>query len=278
LTIERKEYVPVEGILEEVRRKLTAATPADYITLAGSGEPTLNDHLGDLISGIKRMTPTPVAVLTNGSLLWMQEVREALKEADLVLPSLDAGDAVHFQYVNRPHSEVTFERMVDGLAEFSSTFPGSIWLEVFLLGGVTGIAREVEKIAATAGRLRTVRVQLNTVARPPAEAYAVPVPRGQLEDFACLFNPHAQVIAESRGLEMQGGASGAAEEVLALLSRRPCTCEDVARGLGMHITEAAKCLEALNKEGRVREVFLNARWFYTLGGSQVRASTKGGVR
>ena len=262
-TIERKHYVSVESILEEVQRKLTVAPPPTYITLAGSGEPTLNDHLGDVIYGIKRLTRSPVAVLTNGSLLWAQEVREALREADLVLPSLDAGDAKLFQYVNRPHSEITFEKMVHGLAEFSAHFSGSIWLEVFVLGGVTGIAKEVEKISAIAGRIHPTRIQLNTVARPPAEAFTLPVSKEHLEKFAGSFKPRAEVIAEFGYAEAQDAPGGTAEDVLALLSRRPCTLEDVARGLGIHVTEAAKDLETLKRSGRVKEVLLDAKWFYT---------------
>jgi wyosine [tRNA(Phe)-imidazoG37] synthetase (radical SAM superfamily) len=71
-----------------------------------------------LIAKIKRMKNIPVAVLTNGSLLWRDEVREALMAADLVLPSLDAGDDGMFQYVNRPHRDISFERMIAGLNDF----------------------------------------------------------------------------------------------------------------------------------------------------------------
>lgn len=269
-TIERKHYVSVEGILEEVQRKLEVAPPPAYITLAGSGEPTLNDHLGDVICGIKRLTRIPVAVLTNGSLLWAQEVREALREASLVVPSLDAGDATLFQYVNRPHSEITFEKMLHGLAEFSTQFAGSIWLEVFLLGGVTGIATEVKKIAALAERIHPARVQLNTVARPPAEAFALPVSRKHLDNFAGLFNSRAEVIAEISHAEVAEAPGGAGGDIVALLSRRPCTLEDVSRGLGIHVVEAAKELEILKRSGRVKEVLLDARWFYTVTVSDQR--------
>ena len=91
-TTERKEYVPVADILVELRRKLTEKLALDFVTLAGSGEPTLHSGIGELLGEIKRLTSCRTAVLTNGSLLWMREVQDALLEADLVLPSLDAAD------------------------------------------------------------------------------------------------------------------------------------------------------------------------------------------
>jgi wyosine [tRNA(Phe)-imidazoG37] synthetase (radical SAM superfamily) len=171
-TAQRQEYVP---------------PVPDYVTLSGSGEPTLNEGIGQLIGEIKKLTYIPVAVLTNGSLLWQGEVQDALMEADLVLPSLDAGDEFLFRYVNRPHPEISFDQMVHGLAEFTRQFPKSVWLEVFLLAGVTGISPEVEKIAALARQIQPEQVQLNTVSRPPAEEFVCPVSWMQMQEFANLF-------------------------------------------------------------------------------------------
>jgi len=116
-TTERLNYVPVADVLREVREKLSTGVGCDYISMAGSGEPTLHASLGELISKIKEMTDIPVAVITNGSLLYLPEVRESLLKADLVIPSLDAGDAQLFEYVNRPHENIVFERMIEGLIE-----------------------------------------------------------------------------------------------------------------------------------------------------------------
>ncbi len=142
MTIARKEYVSADDILAELERKLWDGDVPDYLTLAGSGEPTLNLCIGELIDRIKTMTGILVAVLTNGSLLWMTEIQHVLMDADLVLPSLDVGDEALFRCLNRPHKDISFERMVDGIAVFTKRFPGEVWLEVLLLGGVTGIPAE----------------------------------------------------------------------------------------------------------------------------------------
>ena len=186
LTTACRDYVPVEDILAQLEEKLrTGATP-DYVSLAGSGEPTLHARIGELIAGIKRLTPVPVAVLTNGSLLGARDIQDALMEADLVLPSLDVGDAELFELVNRPHESIGFDAMVEGLITFRERFAKPVWLEVMLVAGVTGIQAEVEKIATLTRRIRPARIQLNTVSRPPCEESALPVSRERMAAFATV--------------------------------------------------------------------------------------------
>jgi wyosine [tRNA(Phe)-imidazoG37] synthetase (radical SAM superfamily) len=124
-TIDPREYAPVDGVLDELGERLCAGPRPDFIGLAGSGEPTLHAGLGEIIAGIKVRSSVPVAVLTNGSLLWRPEVRAGLAHADVVLPSLDAGSPWIFERVNRPHHDVSFERMVDGLSVFSHVSTGA---------------------------------------------------------------------------------------------------------------------------------------------------------
>ncbi|MBN2311886.1 MAG: radical SAM protein [Candidatus Hydrogenedentes bacterium] len=249
-TVERKEYVPYEAVLAEIQRKLDGGAAPDYVTMSGSGEPTLFAKLGALIRAVKAMTDTPVAVITNGSLLWMPEVRAELLDADLVVPSLDAGTPAMFERANRPHPDLRFEQMVDGLIAFREAFPKAIWLEVFLLGGCTD--DEVRALAGYARRIRPDRVQLNTVARPPAESDARPVPQADLERYAAYFEPPGEVIADFTGVHDQQQFAASREEVLDLLRRRPCSLEDVAQGLRIHRHEAAKHIQHLQEEALIR--------------------------
>ncbi|MGC8989897.1 MAG: radical SAM protein, partial [Verrucomicrobiia bacterium] len=137
------------------------------------------------------MTKTRVAVLTNGSLLWQAEVRAEMALADVVLPSLDAGDEVLFRAVNRPHPSITFEKLLSGLTDFRREFSGQYWLEVLLLAGYTDLMAHVRKIAKLARQIGPDKVQLNTAVRPPAEELAMPVPRKRLAELARLFKPSA---------------------------------------------------------------------------------------
>ncbi len=259
-TIRRKEWAPTDEVLRQIRAQVQ--TRPDYITLSGSGEPTLHSRIGELIDGIKAMSSIPVAVLTNGSLLWQPAVRAQLAHADLVLPSLDAGDNLRFRVLNRPHKSLSFERVAEGLVQFRRQFRGQYWLEVFLLRGYTGLPSEVEKLVEWVKRIAPDRVQLNTVARPPAEEFAFPVPSKRLNQLAGLFTPRAEVIAEFRGSQGCGGFSPGRDAVLGLLRRRPCTVLDVAGGLGLHRTEALKLIESLEVKRQVVGQITGGQWYY----------------
>jgi len=262
LTITRREYVPVEQILVQLKEKLRTGPTPDYVSLAGSGEPTLHARIGKLIAGIKRLTRIPVAVLTNGLLLSMRDIQDALMEADLVLPSLDAGDADLFRLVNRPHAQIEFDAMVDGLAVFRERFTKPVWLEVMLLAGITGIRAEVEKIAALARRIRPERVQINTITRPPCEEFAYPVSPDVMAAFARLFGRGASVVSEHRPRRAAGSGTLADGDILALLTRRPCTARGISDGLGLHLGEVTKRLDILIDRRAVTPVRKNGSVFF----------------
>jgi wyosine [tRNA(Phe)-imidazoG37] synthetase (radical SAM superfamily) len=259
-TVERRDWVSCDLLLEELRHAL--GSRPDYITLSGSGEPTLHAGLGTLIERIKGLTSIPVAVLTNGSLLWRADVRQELQRADLVIPSLDAGDDLRFQCINRPHESLTFEQMVEGLIAFRREYKGQYWLEVFLLGGYTSVAEEVGKIADVVRRIRPDRVQLNTVTRPPAQAFAAPVPAADLARLAELFEPRAEVIAEHPIAAPQPGAHSAAGDILVMLQRRPCRVEDIMAAHGLHRQEAIKHLDELVRRKAVEPVVVGSYLYY----------------
>jgi wyosine [tRNA(Phe)-imidazoG37] synthetase (radical SAM superfamily) len=263
-TVDRRQWVDPDAVLAELEPAL--AGEPDYITLSGSGEPTLQTRLGELIAAIRSRTDVPVAVLTNGSLLWQEGLRGELAEADLVVPSLDAGNEAMFQAVNRPCEELNFERMLEGLIEFRRGFGGRCWLEVFLLEGLTARDGEVEDLVRAARRIVPDRIQLNTATRPTAEASAKRVEFSRMQSIAARFDPPAEVVADSRGVharsEFRAGRSG----VLEMLRRRPCSLEDIVEGLGMHRNEALKHIEELDAEGRLRRSSSGGKVYFSAGG------------
>lgn len=250
-TVERREYVSMSDVLMEVEERLAAGAKADFITLSGSGEPTLHSDCGDIIRIIKTLTSIPVAVLTNGSLLWDSAVREELSAADLVIPSLDTGDAETFARVNRPHSAIDFDRMIDGLIAFGEEFTGRIWLEVFLLDGLTAIETEARKIAAHVARIRADKVQINTVSRPPAEGAAKAPPETRLEELAKLFDPAAEIVHGFSGALDEYEFLAGKARVLDLLARRPNSLDEISSVLSLNRNEALKLLEGLLHEGMI---------------------------
>ena len=248
-TIERKEWVPLDAVLNELEGKLS--TRPDYITLSGSGEPTLYSRLDEVIERIKSITDIPVAVLTNGSLLWQEDVQQQLAAADLVMPSLDAGDPATFHLVNRPHEALTFEKMLSGLIAFRQHFHGRYWLEVLLVGAFTDFEPELAAIRTCVGQIAPDRVLLGTVTRPPAEDFALAVPHGRLLEMAATFSPPVEVLEPLHDSTLVHQSCASREDILGLLARRPCTIDDIATGLRIHRVEVLKYVESMVAEGLI---------------------------
>ncbi len=262
-TTQIKEWVSIDAVMEQLKGKLSSRP--DYITLSGSGEPTLFSRIEELIFRIKSITDIPVAVLTNGSLLWLPQVRNALMAADLVIPSLDSGSDWKFQYVNRPHPDISFERMLDGLIKFREEYKGQYWLEVFLLAGVTTNETEINLLRTCINSIKPDKVQTNTVSRPPAESFAEPVPREQLEAITKELYDKAEVIADYRGIHKTKYFSAKRDDILVLLKRRPCSVEDIAAGLGIHRNEVVKYIEELLTTGKIVTKPQGQKLYYVAG-------------
>ena len=248
-TLERKEWVPLDAVLIELEGKLSLRP--DYLTLSGSGEPTLYSRLDELIDRIKGLTDIPVAVLTNGSLLWQEEVQQQLAAADLVIPSLDAGDPAAFHLINRPHETLDFEQMLSGLIAFRRHYHGQYWLEVLLVGTFTDFESELAAIRACVTQIDPDRVLLGTVTRPPAEDYALAVPQERLIELAATFSPPAEVLEEFHNPNSVQHFSASRDDILELLARRPCTVNDIVTGLRMHKVEVLKHIELLVANGLI---------------------------
>ncbi len=256
LTLERQEYVPLADIIREFEHWLTEdGGVADVITLAGSGEPTLHSRFGELIDAIKSACSLPVVVLTNSSMMHRADVRTEAAKADIVKVSLSAWDEASFHKINRPPPGITLEQIVGGLQQFREIFGGKLWLEVFLLRKLNDRPADVAKIADLAETIRPDQVQLNTVVRPPADTSAMPVARNELELLAPLFKPPAEIIASFRA-EADQAQPGALEAgyVLAMITRRPCTLEDIAGAFKTTVESARQTVDALLADGRANAI------------------------
>lgn len=260
LTTTRKEYVPVNEVLAEVREFLNSGQKCDYITLSGSGEPTLNSDIGKIINGVKSLTDTPVAVLTNSSLFSNINVCEEISQADVVLPSLDAVTQEVFKKINRPHPGLAISNIMENLKKFTREFRGQVWLEVMLVDGVNTDAREMESMRQFIESMKPGKVQLNTVVRPPGKDYARPITAERLDEIANLLG--AEVIADFKKKNLSARDGNKKELILNLLKRRPCTIQDISSALGFHENEIIKHIEILIREGAIaKEVIGKGQYF-----------------
>lgn len=250
-TIRRKEYVPTERVLAELKRWLSSDGQADYITLSGSGEPTLHTGFGKILDFIRTNTDIPSALLTNGAMLYLPAVRQAASTANVVKVSLSAWNHALFTWMNRPPRQLRFEQVIEGQKRFRAQFNGRIWMEIFLIAGMNSMPEDVGKIAALAKEIAPDRIQLNTAVRPPSEFFVTPLSRERMSALTHMFQPQAEIIAEfstSHHARVQANQ----DTILEMLLRRPCTAKQVADGFGMHLNEVLKYLGNLMRNDHIR--------------------------
>lgn len=253
LTVTRKEYVPVDAVLEELDRFLLAGPELDFITFAGSGEPTLHRQIDGVIGHIKDRYPQyPVALLTNGTLFPSKQVREQCARFDLIIPSLDAATEEVFRLLNRPHRHLECKEIIAGLAALRREYRGELCLEIFIVPGLNNTDRELAALKAAVQEISPDRVQLGTLDRPGAETWVGEASPEEMEQVAAslgggvslieAFQPTAKTPSFDEGYE---------DTIRQTLRRRPCTAEDLSRITGVHPAEVQKYLRRLLAAGHI---------------------------
>jgi len=264
-TCERKQYEDPAEVIDELARWLKEDGQADYITFSGLGEPTLNSGLREMVVAANKMTDIPVAILTNGSLLWDPEVRAAGCAADLIMPSLDAATPRAFARVNRPDRSLDIEQIIEGLRATQQECPGKMWLEVMLVEDCNDSREDLAALRAAIDSIDPDEVQINTVVRPPVEHDAKPLSASALQQAEQLLGPKARLIAPLDAQKiMVEERERSEDEVIELLRRRPCTLEDIGVGLGMHPNEAIKYVQDLRARHEIKAIERDGKDFYMM--------------
>lgn len=261
-TVARKPCVEAAPVLAEIDALLAQDTQIDCMTFAGSGEPTLNTCLGEMIAGIKDRCALPVIVLTNGTLLYHSAVRRDLLNAAIVCPSFDAATPAAFARINRPHADLSLELLIRGLRQFRQEFPGKIYLEVMLARGINDSPQELEAFSKMLPDFGADRIQINTVVRPAAAPGVWAVSPATLARARGLFGPTAEIIGgflKERSLHEQVNT---AEKIVALVGRHPGTAADICAALGLSDDLAAAYLRQLVKQGRIIQTMHGGSTFY----------------
>ncbi|NSW50977.1 MAG: radical SAM protein [Anaerolineae bacterium] len=244
LSNRRETFYPVESIVAQVKNALTLPVHIDWLTLVGSGETTLYASLGELVNAIKVLTPLPLAVITNGSLLHLPEVRAALTRADAVLPSLDAGNPALYRRINRPHPEITFDRMVEGLTRFREEYSGKLWVEVMLTKNLNDSEQALGEIATILRRVRLDEIHLLAPTRPPAEPWVEPADEDAFLRAAAILGEKAKIIHATTGEFSVTGPDDLMDSIRNIITRHPMRESEIIETL--HQWTAAAVIEKLN--------------------------------
>jgi len=265
LTSNRKEYIKYDKVIIELDHYFNNNKEPDYITFSGSGEPTLNSRIGDLISFIKEKKPNiPIAVLTNGTLLNNKQVRKELVNADVVLPSLDVASDETMQKLNKPDKSFSVDTYIQGIVDFSNEFKGKIWLEVLIIPGYNDNKTDLDLLKDAIIKINPTSVQLNTLDRPGVLSNLRAASRLELEQIAkywALDNIELIASAPSRK-SIDSYREDIETAIYETLMRRPCTLTDLVQILGSHINEVNKYLDVLEADGKIKVVMQERGMFY----------------
>jgi len=271
VTNERKDYWPPGQIVAEVRRVLQTRSEReiDWVTFLASGEPTLHASLGRMIRDVKAITQIPVAVITNGALLYRPDVQEDLMAADAVLPSLDAGTAALYRAINRPHPECTFDRLVNGLLEFRRAYQGKMWVEVMVVKGLNDTEEALRDLAGLFHKLQPDQVHLTTPVRPPAEPWVEPPDEQGMQRARSFLREWVQPEGPGAGIVKLSGIESLPDALAAVVSRHPMTEAELLRLLPDRSREEVhRALSQLLESGRLQVVERYGQQFWASGRSR----------
>lgn len=274
---ERGEYIPPQTILEELQDSLAVYKPGeiDWVTIVGSGEPTLYRELGWLIQQVKMITQLPVAVITNGSLLSLPGVRRDLAAVDAVLPTLDAGSELLYRKINRPWSKLTFASHVQGLVDFRKEFSGQLWVEIMLLKNMNDTVKALEEIANVLKLIHPDQVHLMLPVRPPAESWVQPTDEIGVQKAMSILGSVARVLRPERQGTVTCNNGDLESAILGIITRHPMSEDELIANLGHHSPgEVKHTLIQMHKDHKVQQVVRYGKQFWNAAGANFAAGER----
>lgn len=267
LTIQRDEYVDYNEIISEIDSYLSSSPILDFITFSGAGEPTLYSRVGDIIHHLKtNHSNYKIALLTNGSLFTDPKVRNECLDVDLILPSLDAVSDEAFEKINRPHTDLNNQKIINGLIELRKEFNNKIWMEVFIIPGINDNHNELSLLKQSLQKINPDEVQLNSLDRPGTEKWVTSLSKKEMQKIARKFYPiNIKIIAKYKSRDdIKSYKKQNEEMIISTLERRPSTEIDLLELTGLKINELNKYLSSLLSKSIIEEEYGNRGLFFKL--------------
>ncbi len=254
LTVLRKPWVDVDKVTDELERFLSQNPGLDVVTFSGSGEPVLNTSMPEIVTFLKTRFPAyRTALLTNGTLFYMEQARRNVLEIDRIIASLDAVSPDVFRKVNRPHPDLDPERIIQGLIDLRKEYRHELWIEIFIVPGLNDTDRELDLLSSAVRRIAPDRVQINTLDRPGTEPWVKRAEKSELERIQGHFDRLEIIGLEScRGMVLGVEEKALEPAILQLVRRRPCTPDDMVKSLGLDRARIDAALARLMTDGKIQ--------------------------
>jgi len=244
ISVEGVSHVEIE---KELVKFFDSGGDTDYITFSGSGEPTLWKHIGRLVDFIKVNFPDKkLAVITNGTALWREDVRKAIMPIDLIVPTVSTADEDTYMRLHRANPDADFVRYVAGLKEFAKKFNGEIWTEVMLVADVNDSEQHIIELRKILDEISPAHIDLNTPVRPPSESWVLPPDESIVRKTCVLLGERCRIVGKfiptsEKVLEI----ANLAQRILDILRRRPESAQSLAAVLDTEIDNVQEALDAI---------------------------------
>ncbi len=277
LSIERESFYKPDKIKQEFLENINKLGKIDYVTFSGSGEPTLNKDIGDLIRFVKGFGYR-VAVLTNGSLLFRDDVKEDLMSADVVIPSLDSARKESFLKINRPQKNLDLKRIIQGIADFCKTFKGEVWIEILFVKGINDTKKDLSALIEAIDLINPKKVQIGTVDRPPADEWVEKLTDKEMMDIYTFLSAHLNVEVDLIGgfnKENDRFYEDVERSIVKLINIRPCTIDDLGRIFNLNTENVKLKLNKLFEKGMAFEYDFGGKRFIVGNKSMIRKKNIG---
>ena len=247
---ERKEFYPAEEIISFIKENLKNYKSYDFITFSGSGEPLLYKGINKIIDFLKEYQEKEIIILTNGSFLKDKSVREEVKNADIIVPSLNAGKEKTFLKISRPYKNIKFKEIIEGYINLREEFNGKIFIEFMVIDGINDDEEEIYEIKKIVERIKPDKIFINTPTRPPAEKFVKIPSYEKLEFIKNILG--GEIVFKEKILKEKIEI----EEIINIIQKRPLLLEEISKRLKIEdLNEVKKIL----KERKIKFVEIEGK-------------------
>jgi len=262
-TIKRFFYVDPVELKKELTKIVNRNPKIDYISISGSGEPTLHKGLDKIIDTIRETTNNKyrVCVITNSSLLYKKEVRKELEKADLIIPSLDAATEESFSRIDKPHKQITLKKIVDGLINLRKEFKGKIWLEIMILGGINDSLKEAGIFKKLVAKIKPDKVQLNLPIRPSGASIALP-DYERVKKIKKIIGKKCEIVSSFYKDAQNNFSKSVQSDIMKYLNIRPATMRDLEKSVGIEKGTLARQIKRMLDLGLIIKKIYNRKVYF----------------
>jgi len=226
MSIKRKNYYLLDEVFKEVSEKVkqlqSAGEKIDYLTFVPDGEPTLDINLGKEIDFLKPLG-VKIAVITNSSLLWDENVRNDLMNADWVSVKIDTVDEKLWHKIDRPNGKLELQKIISGIKTFACAFKGTLVTETMLVKGINDDIESIQKTAEIISQIKPEKSFILVPTRPPAEKFVEPPSEENLNiayQIFCTLLSDVELLISNEGTNFSY-SSNAEKELLSILAVHP---------------------------------------------------------